>query len=50
MRHGIHPCTRAHLCVQVALQLYQRALVEHGTNWKNEQIDGFLGFMISFAS
>ena len=40
MRHGVHPCTRAHLCVQVALQLYQRALVEHGTNWKNEQIDG----------
>ena len=26
--------------MQVALQLYQRALVEHGTNWKNEQIDG----------
>jgi hypothetical protein len=25
---------------QVALQLYQRALVEWGTNWKHEQIDG----------
>ena len=27
----------------MALQLYQRALIEKGTNWKNEQLDG-VGF------
>ena len=33
-------CYGAMLCCQVALQLWQRAVVERGENWKHETLDG----------